>query len=134
MGKVLRCGIDIGQNDLASKLNIEPTIYKKYENGYCEPNFQTLINISNFFNVSTDYLLGVTESKNHACNKHSILIDEIALSEDENQLFKSYRKLSVIMKAELRGEIKGILRSFKYEPPAIKEVKNFIKKGQCNFC
>jgi transcriptional regulator with XRE-family HTH domain len=46
------------QKQMADLLNITQQTYSKYENGQSEPSYETLILISNFFRVSTDYLVG----------------------------------------------------------------------------
>lgn len=48
------------QAELARLLNMKRSTYAKYETGENEPNITTLIRLANLFNVSTDYLIGVT--------------------------------------------------------------------------
>ncbi len=57
--KTLREEKNITQADIASKLGISRPAYTNYERGTRNPDFDTLIKISNLFDVSTDYLLGV---------------------------------------------------------------------------
>ena len=47
------------QKEVAEQIGISVTCYAGYEQGYREPDFKTLIKISKFFKVSTDYLLGL---------------------------------------------------------------------------
>lgn len=42
---------------MASMLSIGVRSYRAYESGDREPNFETLVKISDYLNVSTDYLL-----------------------------------------------------------------------------
>lgn len=49
------------QEDMAKQLGIARTTYAMYEQGNREPDYNTLIKLSNFFKVSIDYLLGTTE-------------------------------------------------------------------------
>ena len=116
--KTLRDDSDLNQKDLANKLNINPSTYRNYENGNREPNFQTLINISNFFNVSTDYLLNIAEHKSFNTYKQFQPMDASQIPDDEKQLLKLYRKLPSDLKAEIRGEIKGILRTIQEQQSA----------------
>lgn len=51
------------QAEIAEALGISPQTLSYYFNGR-EPNYDLLINISNLFNVSTDYLLGKSNFKN----------------------------------------------------------------------
>ncbi|GEM_PF-113280 len=60
--KDLRAATPYKQSDMANFLSISIQSYSAYENGR-EPNYDTLIKLSEFFNVSTDYLLGVSPAK-----------------------------------------------------------------------
>lgn len=56
----LRKGKNLTQNDMAKLLNITVQAYGAYERGRSQPDFDTLVKIADFFNVSIDYLLGRT--------------------------------------------------------------------------
>ncbi|MCY9178067.1 helix-turn-helix domain-containing protein [Bacillus inaquosorum] len=49
------------QQDLAVLLGISRQGYAKYENGLGEPDNSTLVKLADFYEVSTDYLLGRTD-------------------------------------------------------------------------
>ncbi|PGW70169.1 transcriptional regulator [Bacillus cereus] len=49
------------QEDMAKQLGIARTTYAMYEQGNREPDYNTLIKLASFFEVSIDYLLGTTE-------------------------------------------------------------------------
>lgn len=53
----------ITQKDCAKELGVEYANYNKWENGK-SPNFETICVIADYFNVSTDYLLGRSVAKN----------------------------------------------------------------------
>lgn len=46
------------QKEAAEKLNIGQVTYNRYEKGEREPDINTLKKLAEFFNVTTDYLLG----------------------------------------------------------------------------
>ncbi|EEK78227.1 Transcriptional regulator, XRE [Bacillus cereus R309803] len=48
---------------MAKQLGIARTTYAMYEQGKREPDYNTLIKLATFFEVSIDYLLGTTEIK-----------------------------------------------------------------------
>jgi len=52
------------QRQLASKLNISQSTIALYETGDRKPDPETINKIADFFNVSTDYLLGRTDDPN----------------------------------------------------------------------
>lgn len=51
------------QKDIAGLLGVDRTTYSKYESEASEPNWETLIKLAKIFDVSTDYLLGVTDRR-----------------------------------------------------------------------
>jgi len=67
----LRKEIKLTQQQLASALEITRGALSMYELDKREPDNNTLIKISDYFDVSTDYLLGKTETKNICAEKPS---------------------------------------------------------------
>ena len=61
--KTLREEKKLRQADLADFLEISQQAYQRYENGTSEPNGDGFIKLADFYNVSTDYLLGRTNIK-----------------------------------------------------------------------
>ena len=59
--KELRTEKDLTQEDLAKKLFVHRTTVKDWEVRGKEPNYVTLIKLAKFFNVTTDYLLGLKD-------------------------------------------------------------------------
>ena len=59
--KELREDNNLKQRELAEILMIDQRSLSFYEIGKYEPNLETLKRISLYFNVSTDYLLGLTD-------------------------------------------------------------------------
>ncbi len=66
----------IRQKQLAGHLNIAVSTLSQYENDKRHPNFEILTQISQYFNVSTDFLLGVDDAENSNINKSFESIDE----------------------------------------------------------
>lgn len=61
--KNLRKAKKLSQYELAERLGFSRGKLANYEQGTREPDFETLETIANFFDVSTDYLLGVTSGQ-----------------------------------------------------------------------
>lgn len=57
----LRTRHGYSQNELAKAIGVERTRYNKWETTGSEPSFAVLVQIADFFNVTTDYLLGRTD-------------------------------------------------------------------------
>ena len=62
--KELRKDRGLKQSDLAAHFKVDRTTFTKYETGDREPDFKMLHALADFFDVSTDYLLGRTNAKN----------------------------------------------------------------------
>jgi transcriptional regulator with XRE-family HTH domain len=56
--KFLRNNRGLSQRELAKILNVAPSTLAMYELNKREPNYETLTKIADYFQVSTDYLLG----------------------------------------------------------------------------
>lgn len=59
--KMLRKSHKISQKEIAAILGFSQQRYNFYETGRNEPDNETLINLADYFKVSTDYLLGTTD-------------------------------------------------------------------------
>lgn len=73
------------QKDVADALAIAQPTYALYEAGKREPSFNMLIRIACYFEVTTDYLLGIDDVRTH---------DETiihALLEDRDNRMRKYR-------------------------------------------
>ena len=54
----LRIDHDVKQTEIASYLNVRQSTYSDYENGKINIPIEMLIKISDFYQVSLDYLVG----------------------------------------------------------------------------
>lgn len=59
--KYLREKSKISQIDFAKKIGVSNAVLSRYESGDRKPDYDTLQLIADFFEVSTDYLLGRTD-------------------------------------------------------------------------
>ena len=59
--KELRLDQKFTQKELAKKLNTSNSSVCDWEKGRSQPDLQTLVNIATLFDVSTDYLLGLSD-------------------------------------------------------------------------
>ena len=53
--------MDLRQTDVAEQTGIDQRTLSNYETGKTNPDSSAIIKLAEFFNVSTDYLLGVTD-------------------------------------------------------------------------
>ena len=86
--RALRIESDLSKRDLVSLLPLNYSTYANYESGFREPNSDVLQMLARHFNVSVDYLLGVSDSKRK--------VDEVAILNDhEHDFFVKYRLLDL---------------------------------------
>jgi transcriptional regulator with XRE-family HTH domain len=72
--KILRMRKKLSQQDVADRLNINRSTYARYELGQTQPDFETLEKLADFFDVSTDYILGRTDNQNPPENDEDNLV------------------------------------------------------------
>ncbi|MEG2822722.1 MAG: helix-turn-helix domain-containing protein, partial [Lachnospiraceae bacterium] len=78
------------QSSITTVLNISQSAYSLYELGKREPTFDTLIKIAEFFDVSTDYLLGLSTSTAHSVSSTNL---KPLFSDEELEVLEYYRAL-----------------------------------------
>lgn len=57
--------IDLGQKELAEKIGVSPSTVYRWERGELMPYGSELISMHKLFGCSTDYLLGISDERNH---------------------------------------------------------------------
>ena len=62
--KYLRESAKMTQKELGEKVGISPGNISKYELGQLEPNLTVIQKLSEFFDVSSDFLLGLSDTPN----------------------------------------------------------------------
>ena len=62
----LREDNDLTQKEVAALLGTSQTMYARYERGANEMPIRHLIQLAKYYNVTTDYLLGLTDQKTRA--------------------------------------------------------------------
>ncbi len=87
--RIRRLRIDKGltQKELGKILNMNKTTISHYEKGERCPSIETLILISDYFNVDIKYILGIN-------NLGKSYNSEIKLSDEEIMFIKEIRKIS----------------------------------------
>lgn len=60
----LREDSDMTQQEIAKVLGTSQTMYARYERGANELPIRHLVRLAKYYDVSTDYLLGLTKEKN----------------------------------------------------------------------
>ena len=82
----LREDADLTKKQAAEKLFLHLTQYRRYECGESEIPLHIAINIAKLYNVSLDYIAGLSDDKRG--------LTKSALTKTETQLINGFRKLS----------------------------------------
>ena len=101
----LRREMDCTQNELADVLGVTQDSISLWENDKRIPDTQYIVAMANFFDVTTDYLLGLSNDFEGVRFGHEGKIREW-LSPEEEKLLVYYRKSSVEEKKKLLDKIK----------------------------
>jgi transcriptional regulator with XRE-family HTH domain len=104
------------QADLANMLNVKAQTYSAYERGISLPDVNSLVVLADYFEVTTDFLLGRSEfpkSEYHAENINNSVLAQgsnacatvsqptIELSVDEIELVSIFRKCNAKQRHEM---------------------------------
>ena len=91
----------LNQQKIAMDLQISQASISKYEVGSAEPDIGTITKLAKYFNVSTDYLLGVSEIK--------MPLTKSDLTDTEIEHLVVYKSLTKMQKEKVSAYIQGIL-------------------------
>lgn len=80
----LRIHKSMTQKELSAAIGVSVVSLQCWEGGTKKPSASAIVALANFFNVSADYLLGVTPNKD---------IDVMLMSQEEKRLLEDYRIL-----------------------------------------
>ncbi len=95
--KQLRQRHKLTQSELADILGLKPTAISNYESKRNEPSFDKLIALSKYFDVSCDYLLGVSDAY--------LPVGGEVLDKDIVEFFNLYQQLNSSATEELKNYV-----------------------------
>lgn len=122
--KKLRESKKLSQQQLAEKLNINRSTYARYELGQTQPDFETLEKLADFFEVSTDYLLGRTDEKTVKVN---VAGKEIELTEKEFNVFKELKKYQLAfhdLQSDPEKKVKQLIKMWEVIKMELDEIED----------
>ncbi len=85
--RTLRENLDLRQIDVANATGIDQKTLSNYETGKTNPDSFSLIQLSNFFNVSIDYLVGRIDIPLYS---HDDIIKKLSNIQSEIEDIKKY--------------------------------------------
>ena len=84
--KDLREDNDIKQRDIAEYLHIKQNTYSQYENGQRQLPIDVLISLAKYYNVSTDYILGLSEHSTTNTKLKSVLDSSLVIGSSVSRI------------------------------------------------
>lgn len=97
--KKLRKERKLTQKDIATFLNISQPAYQQFESGKKKMNLETMEKLADFFNVSTDYLLGKTDFPDLDLEvdidnaiDNSVAYDGTPITDNDREIIKNFLK------------------------------------------
>ncbi len=105
--KLLREDKDLKQEDIAKIMNVDRSTVGKWESSPSKPDYEKLIKLADYFNVSVDYLLGRTNIKEKSDQISNALEGDKELSEFWNEL-REREDLQLLFKQTKNLSPKGI--------------------------
>lgn len=102
--RYLRTRMDINQAEAAQRLGMPTATYSSYENGV-SPKLETLVTLSTFYGVSSDYLLGLSNETKTASGELGIYIAQLMEAAGESAPTSS--ELAALMKEAIRYYRRG---------------------------
>lgn len=94
--KQLRLKNKLTQQDIANHFQTSPQSYAQWEKGLRKPSAENLQKLADFFNVSTDYLLGQTDIPNSpdidTAIDNSVAYDGAPITDNDREIIKDFLK------------------------------------------
>lgn len=128
--KSLRESLDLKQKDVAIKLQLNNKTLSNYENNVSSPDPTTIKLLCEFYNVSSDYLLGISKlnppntsntyletvsiqtplTLENRCNYKNNTISSYSLSSEETKILMYYNRLNEENKDSVKGTMVNLYR------------------------
>lgn len=108
--KKLRIRNNLNQVELANKLNVKQYVISSWEIGRSEPSIKQLKELSNIFNVPTDYLLDKDIILVSSEEEFNIVTNEM-LNDSIDEFEECVNKIRDNCSKEQKKEISNILKS-----------------------
>lgn len=97
--KETRLNKNLTQKEVADHFKTSPQSYAQWEKGLRKPSAENLQKLADFFNVSTDYLLGKSDIPDSESDidldfaiDNSVAYDGTPITDDDREIIKNYLK------------------------------------------
>lgn len=86
---------NLSQKQLAESLNMSPSALSNYIQGIREPDYNTLILIANYFDVTTDFLLNHPHELNFSHSEELLIHIFRSLTDDQKEFYLEQGKIFI---------------------------------------
>ena len=104
--------LGMNQKELCEKAEINEATLSRYENGLREPKAATLSKLAEILEVSTDYLLGITDIRNYKTLHDDMNNDIESIYENTKEMLKQ-DGLMLYGKPATKEDVDSILKAMK---------------------
>ena len=122
--KELRKEKDVMQKDVANFLDISSSAYGFYEQGKRTPTSDIVVKLAEYFDVSTDYLLGKTDNRNVGIKNSNDIHKEKDFEEEIEKIINSNERMSFCGKPLEEYDMKFLRDSLRATLEYAKAIKN----------
>lgn len=104
--------LGMNQKELCEKAEINEATLSRYENGLREPKAATLSKLAEVLEVSTDYILGITDIRNYRTLQNDLKTNVESIYENTRELLNQ-EGLMLYGKPATKDDINSILKAMK---------------------
>jgi len=110
--KNLRIGRNLNQQDVADVLGMTRSAYSLIETGKREMDFYSLLKLADYFNTSTDYILGHTRDPRSISELKSLPPDYTEI----DVIYDELSKITGVVKPVTKAQVNELLRFIRNYP------------------
>ncbi len=115
--KELRESKKISMYNLAKQIGVSDAAVCKWENAIAEPKASNIKNLSEFFEVSSDFLLGLEDELGIKKYTAPSVNSSTPLPPDEQEFLSMYQTLPSYLKDSIFSELKGMYKAYTASKP-----------------
>lgn len=109
--KELRKNAKMTQEDLGERFNVAKNTISYWESNITKPDIETIVALSTFFGVSTDYLLGMNEDDTKAIDKVNQILKENNMLDPNEKINEDELKIAIDQVRQYQALFKRVIET-----------------------